>query len=160
MSMTETIEALREGDVYRWSFRDPKRSDWCCSRIAIVANCRLRDTFWQIGTNFSDGKAFSIADISDLELTRLGNMADFERAPEYQEDYYDDADIMDLNHSNSTRGNFYLRKGAQRSQAKMLLAAQYALETAESDERSAAYRAKLLREKIAKIKAGDIAGYI
>jgi len=159
--MSEVIEALIEGDVFRWSYRDPNTDNrqWgsyhCCSCLAIVHNGLLRDTFWQIGMSFSDGKSFVIGDLPKLDLTRLGNLADFDKAPEYQADYHDDADIMNLNHSNSSRGNFYLRKFALRSQKKMLEMARYKLENSESAERSAARKSEQLREAIAKIEAGD-----
>lgn len=158
--MTEVIEKLVEGDVFRWSYREPGDDrQWgryhCCSNIAVVHGEILRDTYWQIGNSFSEGRRFGIDDLPKLELTRLGNMADLERVPEYQSDYYADTDIVDLNHANSTRGNFYLRKGAVRNQTKMLEVARYKLEQSESAERSAASKSERLREAIAKIEGGD-----
>jgi hypothetical protein len=164
--MTDVIEALCEGDVYRWHYRDPKTDNrsWgdyhCCSRIAIVHGGRLRDTYWQIGQSFSDGRSFGSDDMPKLELTRLGNLSELEKAPEYQADYYDDADIVNLNHSNSTRGNFYLRKSAVRSQAKMLETSRYNLERSQEHERSAVRRSEELREAIIKIEAGDTGAHI
>lgn len=160
--MSEVVDTLREGDVYRWSYREPGDDRTygryhCCSRIAIVRNGRLRDTFWMIGTSFpsSDGRSFGTDDLPKLELTRLGNLAEYEKAPEYNGDYFDDADIMNLNHSNSSTGNFYLRKGAKRSAAKMLESAHYHMGRAEATLRSAASRIEQLREVIAKIEAGN-----
>jgi hypothetical protein len=165
--MSDVIDALSEGDIYRWSYTDPSTDNrsWgsyhCCSRIAIVDRGRLRDTYWQVGGSFpSDGRSFCLNDLPKLELTRLGNLADFEKAPEYQADYYDDADILNLNHANSTRGNFYLRKGASRSQQKMLAVSRSNLERSLADERNAVRRTEELRAAIAKIKAGEIDGYI
>ena len=166
--MADAIEKFIEGDVFRWSYSDPDTdqraygSYHCCSRIAIVRKGLLRDTYWMIGDSFaSDGtRTFRIEDLHKLELTRLGNMADLERVPEYQANYYADADIVDLNHANLTRGNFYLRKGAIRNQAKMLETAKYKLEQSELTERSAAMKSERLREAIAKIEAGDISVYL
>jgi hypothetical protein len=167
--MSDTIEKLNEGDVFRWNYRDPDADNHqydgryhCCSRIAIVRNGRLRDTYWMIGDSFaSDGtRTFGIDDLSRIALTHLGNMADLEKVPEYQSDYYADADIVDLNHANSSRGNFYLRKGAVRSQAKMLVVAKYKLEQSESAERSEALKSERLREAIAKIESGDTSVYL
>lgn len=166
--MSTIIEKLNEGDIFRWSYRDHDTdtrsygSYHCCSCIAIVHNGRLRDTYWMIGKLFaSDGtRTFGIDDLPRIELTRLGNLSGLEKAKEYQSDYYDDADIVDLNHSNSSRGNFYLRKNAVRSQKKMLEMARYKLEQSESAERSAAHRSEQLREAIAKIEAGDTSAYL
>lgn len=164
--MTDVIEILREGDIYHWMYCDPRTDNrqWgdyhCCSRIAIVHRGRLRDTYWQIGTSFNDGKSFGVEDLPKLELTFLANMDDLEKAPEYQFDYYDDADTFNLNHPNSTRGNFYLRKGAVRSQAKMLATASYNLERSKKAERTAVRRSEELSETISRIEAGDLTVHI
>lgn len=124
--MNDVIDRPKEGDVYRWHYLDPKADgrSWgsyhCCSCIGIFHNGRLRDTFWQIGMSFSEGRSFGVEDFPKLKLEYVGNLADFDKAPEYQADYYAAADCMNLNHSNSTRGNFYLRKGAQRNAGRML----------------------------------------
>jgi len=152
----ETI-SLREGDIFRWHFLTPGDDRaygryHCCSRIAIARNGRLRDTYWSSG---NDGRSFGPDDLPNLELTPLGNLAELERAEEWKADYYDDSDIVDLNHSNSTRGNFYLRKGAKRSPAKMLAVARNKLERAQADERSARWRQEQLCAAIARIEAGE-----
>lgn len=163
--MTEVVEDLREDDIYRWSYRDPNvdmrqyGTYHCCSRIAVVRRGRLRDTYWGMSAG-SDGRSFGPDDLHRLDLVRLGNFADLEKAREYQADYYDDADIVNLNHSNSPRNNFYLRKGAKRSQAKMLAVARENLEISIGDERRAAETSQRLRESIARIEAGDIESYI
>lgn len=157
----ETIVEVREGDIFLWTYRDPGDDrQWgryhCCSRIAIAdSRGRLRDTYW----SGADGRTFGPDDFPRLELKYLGNLSELETVKEYEANYYDDADIVDLNHSNSTRGNFYLRKGAQRSAKKMIESAQRKLEQAELDERMAVDRANRLREAIARFKTGDISGY-
>lgn len=161
--MTDVIEALREGDIFRWSYRDPNTDNrsygsyHCCSRIAVVKNGRLLDTYWSCA---SDGRSFGAEDLPKLELTRVGNFAELDHAKEYQADYYDDADIVNLNHANSTRDNFYLRKGAKKSQAKMLEVARRNLERSQSNERSAADLSNGLREAIRRIEAGDTTVHI
>lgn len=158
----ETI-AMKEGDIFRWCYREPSEDNgaWgryhCCSRIAFFRNGRLRDTFWMVGDSFgSDGRSFGSDDLPRLELTFVGNFSDLEKAPEYQADYYADADIVNLNHSNSTSGNFYLRKGAVRSAQKMLEVAQRKLEQSQSDERRAARKSEELHAAISRIEAGQI----
>ena len=150
---------MREGDIFHWRYRElGDDAQWgryhCCSCIAIVTNRRLRDTFWSSGSD----RTFGLDDLPRLELTYLGNFADLEKASEWQADYYDDADIVNLNHSNSSRDNFYLRKGAKRSAAKMLEVARRKLSESESEARYALNRAERLREVIAKIEVGEIEG--
>lgn len=159
--MKTVSTVLREGDVYRWSYREPGDDRaWgryhCCSNIAIVYKGMLRDTYWQIGNSFSEGRIFTEDDLERLDLTRLGNMSDLEKAPEYQSDYYDDADIVNLNHSNSPNGNFYLRKGAKRSQTKMLRSARRKLEQAQGDIRYATSKAERAQAAIDAIETGEI----
>ena len=158
--VTDEMVELTEGDVFRWRYREESGLDlrsWgtyhCCSCIAIMRNGRLRDTYW-----YGDGRSFGVGDVPRLELERRGNLSELEPAKEYQADYYDDADIVNLTHANG--GEFYLRKGAVRSQAKMLAAARSKLEASQSDERMAAWRSERLRESIAKIEAGDTNAFI
>ena len=150
---------MKEGDIYRWTYRESGNDrDFgryhCCSRIAIVQpDGRLRDTFWSSG---SDGRFFGADDLPRLDLTFLGNLSDLDKEPEWKADYYDDADIVNLNHSNSSRDNFFLRKGAKRSAAKMMETAIYRLEKAQSDEKNAVRRADELRKVISQIESGQI----
>lgn len=163
---TNTAEAsateLREGDVYRWRYieGDDGGRPWgryhCKSQIGIVSNGRLVDTYWCSG---SDVK-FGADDLHHLKLTFLGNLNDLEKRNEGDRDYYDDADIVNLNHPNSTRGNFYIRKGAKRSAAKMLESAKHLLEHSESDMRCAERTKERALASIAKIESGDTSGYI
>src|SRR5882672_9247462 len=99
--MTEVVEKFNEGDVFRWTYRDPNTDNGaygsyhCCSRIVIVHGDRLWDTYWRVGQSFSGCRSFGLNDLFKIELTRLGNLSDLEKAPEYQAEYYDDADIVD-----------------------------------------------------------------
>lgn len=162
---TATI-TMRDDDIFRWRYRAPGDDrQWgryhCCSQIAVFRAGRLQDTYWMIGNSFpSDGRSFGADRFQELELTYVGNFADIERAKEYQADYYDDADIVNLNHCNSTAGNFYLRKGAKRSKVKMLESARRKLEKAQSNERAAQWQAEQLRTRIALIEAGDLDTHI
>lgn len=118
---------LKEGDIYRWSWNSKelgKRKDsascgtlyWCCSRIGIVDNKgRLVDTY-----SSYDPRTFSNDKISELlDVEFIANMGDLEKVDSSNRAYYLDSDCVDLNHSNNTRGNFYIRKGAKKSLAKM-----------------------------------------
>jgi hypothetical protein len=153
--MTEpaTCEPIRDGDVFDWSYRDkPDASYWCKSRIAIATDGRLRDTFWSSG----DDASWSYGDAAALlNLTLRGNLNDFEPF-DGDPTYYDPADIMNLNHSNSSRGNLYRRKGAQRSIEAMLAECRRRIDNAEGERRSAEAELDRLRESEAKLKAGDL----
>jgi hypothetical protein len=107
---------IKDGDIFRWSYRNGG-STWCKSCICIANNGILRDTYW---SHSGDGAAWTYKEAAEkLNLRFVANLAELERRRESDADYYDDADIVNLNHSNSTSGNFYIRKGAMRSKAKM-----------------------------------------
>ena len=109
-------------DVFRWSYKDRlgsmEQMYWCCSRIGIWNDSEeiLVDTFWST----KSGKCFGIDSCKEeLELEYLGNLSDYSPARESDQAMYDDKDFMNLNHSNSSKGNCYLRKGAVKSKEKM-----------------------------------------
>ena len=144
---------FREDDVFRWRYRDPKLDGdylnyWAKSRIAIVTNGILRDTFWATGDN-------STWDARDrLDLTYLGNLGDYDKRPEWHAVYYDDADCLDLNHANSSKGNFYIRKGAERSVAKVRETIRLRIEKAQRDRDGAIREIHRLDTLEAEIVAG------
>ena len=119
---------MNDNDIFRWSYNAStlkKRGDgdnggityWCCSRIAMVINDRLVDTFWG-----STGSAKSWGEDQakeQLELEFIANMDCLISADPSERAYYLDSDCFNLNHSNSTRGNFYIRKGAIKNTGKM-----------------------------------------
>lgn len=165
-SLSPASLTLREGDIYRWSYADegddrPWGRYHCKSSIAIVSDGRLRDTYWQVGGRFySDSFSFGPDELYRFKLTFLGNMNDLERHNEGDAEYFDNSDIVDLNHPNSSKGNFYIRKGAKRSAAKMLQSANDRLDRARRDAESAKRTIGRLLENIARIENGDTSGYL
>lgn len=116
---------IKDGDIFRWRYNDEKPADTrqysryhCKSQIAVAKDGYLIDTYW--GGSLLDATYWSYNEApQQLHLERLGNFADLEKRPDYHAMYYDDADCVDLRHPNSSRDNFYVRKGAQRSRVKM-----------------------------------------
>lgn len=112
---------MNNQDVYKWYYKDDyiaNKSEpyWCCSQIAIFNGRYLVDTFW----GGSDNRYFKPENLEDkIEVVYLGNLLDFKPANESDQAMYDDKDFLNLNHSNSSRGNCYLRKGAVKSKEKM-----------------------------------------
>jgi hypothetical protein len=124
--------SIKDGDVFHWSYlREVKHGDysyWCKSQIAIAKDGLLVDTYCDSSAHWSYEDA-----PKKLDLTFLGNLADLVNVPEYNREYYADSDIVNLNHANSSRGNFYIRRGAQRSKEKMLETAHYKMEKAQKE---------------------------
>ena len=118
---------MTQNDIFRWSYNIKtlaKMNDgnnggttyWCCSTIGIIDGDYLVDTFW----GSSNNKVFSKSAISEkLNLEFIANKDDLVSADPLDRAYYLDADCVDLNHPNSTVGNFYLRKGAKKCLLKI-----------------------------------------
>lgn len=100
---------LGEGDVYRWSYKPGKGGDfdpyWCKSRIAIVSNGRLEDTYW-----ISDRY---VVPLDSVTLEFVCNLADLEPTTPDAYDRYEPEHVVDLRHPNG--GAIYIRKGAKPS---------------------------------------------
>lgn len=120
---------MKNGDIFRWSYNSEwlkKKSDgdnggttyWCNSRIGVFNDGFLVDTFWSFqGSNDTSFTVDMIA--SRLDVKFIVNEDDLTKANLSDRAYYLDEDCFDLNHPNSTRGNFYIRKGAKKNVEKM-----------------------------------------
>lgn len=88
-----------------------------------------------------------------MDLTHLGNLADLEKRPDYHANYYDAADCVNLNHANSSTGNFYVRKGAQRSRERMRVVVAERTAATEREISAAQWKLDRLREVAAEIES-------
>lgn len=118
---------IKHGDVFRWHYTDDelKRKNhgdnggttyWAASCVAI-ANERgeLVDTWSGYGQNMT----FNQEDIGKtIEVTYLGNINDYRKADKSEQAMYLDSDCMDINHANSSKGNFYIKKDAVINEGK------------------------------------------
>lgn len=157
--LTEAERGVSDGDIFRWRYKDEKPSDLgpykryhCKSQICVAKNGMLRDTYWHTGGS-DEAWTYEVAQ-ETLCLEYIGNFSDLQKTDEGKAEFYDDADCVNLNHPNSSRGNFYLRNGAARSRVKMLEVATYKKGRAESDARFASQEAARLGSAIEAIEAG------
>lgn len=146
---------FKEGDIFYWHYKDkPTDGAWgvyhCKSQIAVMRNGLLVDTYW---SGYSDSTRFKPGD-GRIELRFISNIEDLEPKDEMVANYYDDAEIVNLNHANSSRGNFYIRKGAKRSPEKMIEAIRYKKEKAEAEIRSANWTIERLDKSLKEINDG------
>ncbi len=158
-----TATAIRTGDIFRWRYKSEKLNNdhlsyWAKSCIAVaVADGFLRDTYWSSPT---DGSMWTYEEAADrLNLTPIANFADLEKISEGEAEYYAEADIVNLNHGNSSRGNCYRRKGTERSRTVMLDKLDYEIKKAKSEIRSAQRDVERLTEtKAALTNGGELKG--
>ncbi|MCK5600288.1 hypothetical protein KAR91_00285 [Candidatus Pacearchaeota archaeon] len=113
------MNKMKEGDIFRWSYKEPIESYayHCKSRIAIFNGERLVDTFWGYGDNTYWAEEDAI---DKLNLVYVENMSNLECINEYEIKNYDPEDIINLNHSNSSEGNVYKKSKAIYSKTAML----------------------------------------
>lgn len=160
------MSTIKDGDIFRWRWKDerpehlgPWKRYHCRSQIAVAKDGVLFDTYWTYSLekpDWGDSTAKWSYDEAEqhLELTLVGNLSELEKREEYHGAYYDDADCVNLNHSNSTRTNFYIRKGAQRSKAKMLAV----LDERIADNARKIESAKNSRDRFSQMKADILSG--
>lgn len=113
---------FKKGDFYRWSFKEEYTKGksyeglyWCKSQIAYFNGDYLYDTYWS-----SNNSNYEI-DLNKVDLVFMGNIFDYEKISEYEKQYYDPNDILDISHLNNRLGdNLFVRRGASRSKDMML----------------------------------------
>lgn len=131
---------LREGDHFRWQYmtadEDRSLQYWCKSCMCIWNGKEFKDLFWSMGNS---SESYTLP-IDRVLLSFMGNINDYTKCQEHDLKYYDDADILNRQHSNNSAnwGNcFFIKKGAQRSREKMKQGILLKLEEAEYEIRSA-----------------------
>ena len=122
---------LKEGDIYFWEYSSEyieariysnglSTLYWCCSQIATVRDGKLLDTYWCSGDNSKDvGNLLEKGCVKEENLTYVGNFSGLRKAQPYERAHYLDEDCINLNHANSSSGNFYIKKDAKKSLEKM-----------------------------------------
>jgi len=157
---------IKLNDIYRWSYTSAKISSikayscdvyWAVSRICVAkqnaANeLYLEDTFWHGG----DNKRFELSQINtEIELQYLGN---FEELVEFKDDinFYEENQIINLNHSNSSRNNIYIKRGAKRSLEKMKKYAQFLIDEKEREVVYLKDNIERLRGKLSELNENNL----
>lgn len=127
MTSTDTDTLIfREGDVYRFSYsqeaRDRAHGDlhWCFDGQVVVRNGLLVDTYWagtEATARTSDAR---VVKPSEGTLTFVCNLSDVQDIRESECRYYADEDVINLSWQHGCYRRYVIRKGTQRSAAKML----------------------------------------
>jgi hypothetical protein len=160
--MSETMEvALRDADVYRFSYSEESRQrwrtdpHWCFDGQLVVRDGRLCDTYW--GFDAGDPR---IVKPSEGTLTYVCNLGEVRDIQEHETRWYDAADIFNLTHHHGYRKRFVVKKDAVPSFQRMLeevaIREREVRERMESAVRSAASDLLQLGGLRAKLEAGDM----
>lgn len=147
---------LTEGDIYFWRWKTPREHMpyHCYSQKAIVRKGRLLDTFWY---DMTSDRAINPA---HLDLVYQGNENELRKINEWEIDYYEHEQVVDMRHSNSSGAPVYVQANAVRSQSRMLEYLKYKREREESKIRMAQHTIERIDEAIAKVSEGQLDGYL
>lgn len=117
-----TAKSFKEGDIFRWRWTEEveKRrysegvhmAYWCKSRIAVIKDGVLQDTYW--GSSDS-----SVLDPAEVILDFQGNANEMRTIPSGEEVFYRPEDIMDMGHPNNSRAPVYVKGNATRDREVM-----------------------------------------
>lgn len=134
---------MREGDVYRWYFKNDaeyRRNNsstayWCMDNQCIVRSGELVDTYWDgVDLNrLSSSSYFLNPDKVDLEF--ICNVNDVEFIKKWQTEDYDK--VYDLSYQKRCYPCYAIDKGAQISSKALRVKYSKLLEQAEHQKRSA-----------------------
>lgn len=165
---TENQVSIRLNDVFRfWYHPDVAEKIFnpshCFDGKLIVkqdANglLYLEDTYWASG---SDNYRWSLEETlrrGTIEL--ICNLDEIARINEYEQNYYDDNDILDLSWQHGCYKQFAIRKGAVRSKEKMLKTLRGKIEEAERDVNYNKRQIERAKRNIEKVAAGDLDIYL
>jgi hypothetical protein len=151
---------MKEGDIYTWRYK-PERYDaisrfkdpyWCRSRIAVVSNGSLEDTYW------GPHSGYNRLNPDDLELTFQGNPADMQYIPYCEYVFYKPEDIVDLRHSNNAGAAVYVKPGKDRDAETMREYYEARIDDADREMRSARERIERCNAILADIATGNTGG--
>jgi hypothetical protein len=162
--------AIREGDVFRFQWSEAEYAkvrpggdlNWCFDGQLVMRNGKLWDTYWGFDGFSCDSKWFTKADAEARgTLTFVCNLNDVEIVRDRSRlRYFDDADCFNLCYQHGCYKQYAVRKGAQRSQTKMLSEVEEKVRNVrgeiESAVRSGMSDLERLAEYRAKVTAGDL----
>jgi hypothetical protein len=161
---------FKENNVYLFRYNEAELkarfSPYHCfdGQLVVKVNSKgekyFVDTYWAskydgfVSSQGVESKTIDEA-LSQGELTFVCNLNDVEEIKECERKYYDDEDIFDLSYQHHCYSYFVKRKGAVRSQAKMLQSIKTKIEEAEYKKQSAERDIVKFNEILKKIEAGD-----
>lgn len=154
-----TSENLKEGDIFRWRYKDEKPSDHgeyrryhCKSRIAVFDGRSLRDTYW--GETGYEG----CLKLEDVVLEFQGNAHEMRQIPPGERVFYRYEDIMDMNHANNSRAAVYVKVGATRNPEAMKEYFEHQLDTANRSIEMGRRRISECKEALDAVARGELSG--
>lgn len=149
----EAETTFKDGDIFRWRWKDSARSMHCRSGICIAKDGRLHDTYW------GDFHSREWVDLEQIEIQFMGNPAEMKEIPESEAMFYEYPDLVNMNHANNSRAPIYVKAGAGRSPVAMREYYERKKADALRSIQSLQERATECEVYLARISVGEIDGY-
>ena len=155
-AILDSQRVWRDGDIVFWSYILPHNGAtdryWCKAKMAVYFEDlqQFHDLYWihRHGEKYSkinsSGFIFSPNQIGQIiQVDYKGNLDEFDRKSsnwDYLVKYYDESDLLCLDHGNDSSHNMYLRKGAKKSLARIKCALEHKISDLEGQIRYATSR--------------------
>lgn len=170
MSNTETLLRFKVNDIFSFRFNESelkKRSyPWHCFDGQLIVrkshegNLYFADTYWSFGS-CGDSKRFTIDELLKIgDITFVCSLDEVEEIKQGDLLYYAEDDVYNLSYQNGCYKRYAKKRGAVRSQAKMIESATEKLEDAIYRKAKAERDIEEYKKTISKIEAGDTTLYI
>lgn len=149
----EAQTTFKDGDIFRWRWKDHSRSMHCKSGIAVAKGGHLHDTFW------GDFHSREWVDLDQVTVEFQGNPADMRAIPKWEAVFYRYQDLVNMNHSNNSDAPVYVKVGAERCPVVMREYYESKKSEAERQARSSQDRMAECDVLLVRISTGDFGGY-
>lgn len=152
---------IKENDVFNFTYNENYMKNnpyyyWCFDGQLIVkkdsnGKLYLKDTY-----SDSECKIFTLEKaLKEGSLTFICNLNDVEPIDQYYVNYYSDEDVFNLSYQSGCHKAYYLRKGANRSIAKMKSVIENNISEAQDQIETEKQYIEHCKEKLEKVKNGD-----
>ena len=111
---------MKEGDVYRWYYKDdeeyrkrnPSTAYWCMDNQCVVKDGKLYDTYWCFGLK-AFGPNCKVLDVDKVDLEFVCNLDEVKFIPRLEADEYDE--YYNLSYMNGCKSCYAVDKGVTKS---------------------------------------------
>lgn len=117
---------LKEGEVYIIDIADKEKwSSWAKDSYWVVRDCNgeleLVNTFHGLEYRYSTSYTLTLKEATELgKLQFYFSLNDVKEIPENEQYYYAGEDVFFLGENHGYRPHWYLRKGAEKNQARLI----------------------------------------
>lgn len=158
-------ENIKELDVYEFTYNKDLRErdnyiNHCFDGILIVRKSDDGELYLQ-DTYTSDGRVFSLKDAKNKgNLDFMCNLNNVDKIDIRDTIYYEESDVVTLHCQHGYQTKYYLKKNAKKSATQMVYYINKQLEDKQNKIESLEHDMKMYKEKLKKVKSGELDIYL